>query len=308
MIVVNGVMLLHSILTQLEPVVELALVMVGGVGMFLGISTSSTKECAAEEDKEGEEDEQGKKPEITSLSGFATTEEAVALVWQCLQTHHRTEGSIPPDFYQGLKKIAGASSGSTNLKSSQEDTKVSLIELDQAAFDSMLAPLKLDGMTVAVAEMFVNQASSATGELVTVAYLNQMLNDGRLSRLDRASRSLSIDTETSKVLGHPSHLKPKLSRDLSRSLSTDTETSEVLNRPSHLKSKSSRALSRSASINTETSKVLDRPSQLKFKPSRASSRSVSIDTEVTSKPGHALSSPPSNSKKTKKKGPEIELV
>mmetsp|Transcript_59817 Transcript_59817/g.120053 ORF Transcript_59817/g.120053 Transcript_59817/m.120053 type:complete len:391 (+) Transcript_59817:508-1680(+) len=185
MIVVNGVMLLHSILTQLEPVVELALVMVGGVGMFLGLSTS--------------------------LSGFATTEEAVALVWQRLQTHHCTEGSIPSDFYEGLKKIAGASSGSTIPKRSQEDTKVGRIVLNQAAFDNMLAPLNL----------------------------NQMLNepkyssDGRLSRFSRTvSRSLSLDSNNSPPmtekdrtdkalleLSDKMHEPPVAARELSQDLS-----------------------------------------------------------------------------------------
>jgi len=173
---------------------------------------------------------------------LTTPEEAAALVWARLKAHVNSENSFPASFYKALMESWIASCKEPAIGEVKEGDGASL---DESLFEDSILPLGLKDMTSSIAKILLLQATAATGKLMTETELLQLIKepkysaDGRISRLERASRALSIYTETSEVLDHP--------------VSTDTETSEVLDFPLHLKSKRSGVLSHSVSIDTEMS-------------------------------------------------------
>jgi len=290
MTVVNGLMLIHSIFTQLEPIIMAAFFSLVSLGVSFGLMRTSAPPPPLAEKVINDKQE-------TSLKELTTPEEAVALVWARLKSHVNTEKSFPASFYKSLKE-------------SEIAYRKESASFDESLFEESILPLGLKDMSAPVAKSLLLQATTSTGKLMTVTELLQLMNepkysaDGRLSRLERGSRSLSMDSVISEVLKRPVHLKSKSSRAASRSASINIEMSEVLNRPEHLKSESSRAALRSASTDIKMTEVLDNPAQLKSKPSRTFSRSVSpnissVLVHLTSKPGHAFVSPPSKSETQK---------
>jgi len=190
---VSAIMLIHAIFTALEPVVKAATFAFGALLVSLGLAKSPTPIPLSQQggqgsaSKEIEDKEQG----VTNLGELPSTEEAVAFLWQKLAAHVKSEGSFPATLFQALINAAAE-----DEKRGPRDEFV----IDESEFDEGLALLGLKGVTAQIAGALLLQAThTSSGKLMTVAELLDVLNepkyssDGKLSRLERASRSLSID-------------------------------------------------------------------------------------------------------------------
>jgi len=304
MTVVNGVILVHSMFTQLEPILRFALISLTGI-CFVGSTPTSSG-------NDGEKE----KAELTSLCGLLSTEEAVALLWQRLSAQTVSAGSVPEPFYRALKDMASRNEKGSNVAASKDGT------FDTVLFDEGLLSLGLRGMNSAVAVVLLQQVST-NGNLMSVVELYDLLNqskystDGRLSRFERASRALSIDEDcsaaavSSKQQGGLSRSSsnakirnPTLGRGLSRSSSTAKNRNPTLGRIS----RDSRDLKSSqAPRNKNSSPLLTRPirlgsSDVKTKETDSSSTSDSLTSDSSSKKEAGMSRQPSK-ENTREHGP-----
>jgi len=193
MAVVSAIMLVHAIFTALEPVVKAATFTFGALLVSLGLTKSPTPLLFQEGTQRGTLDDLDDKEQgVTNLGELPSTEEAVAFVWHKLAAHVNSEGSFPATLYKALTITSAA-----NKKRGPRG-----FVFDNSTFDEGLAPLYVKGMTAQIADVLLLQAThTSSGKLMTVVELLQLLNepkyssDGKISRLERASRSLSIDEE-----------------------------------------------------------------------------------------------------------------
>jgi len=231
MTVVNVLVLVHSLFTQLEPILRAAV-----LALFACCCITASAQATTTDDADKA------KNAVVSLKDLPSTEEGVALLWHRLRAKTISEVKVPEAFYQALKDVHDLTIQAGNNVGMTDDTKY------EALFEECLASLNLKEMTSPVAMVLLQQMSvrkklMSASELADVLKESKYSADGRLSRAERASRSLSIDDESPLFKSSSSRLskdrltKDRLSKDIEmRSLKGRLSGSfDVKRRPSNTK-------------------------------------------------------------------------
>jgi hypothetical protein len=199
MTVVNGVMLLHSIFTQLEPIFRFVLFyLLNTAIMQAKPGTDGEEENSALTSLSGSlktkpgTDREEENSALTSLSGSLSTKDAVSLVWQRLSAQTSAAGSIPEPFYQALKDM--------KERNEKNAAFTKAVIFDAVLFGEGLAPLDLSEMNSAVAAVLLQQVSTngnllSNAELCTLVTQPKYSSEGRVTPLEKCK---SRDTIMSK--------------------------------------------------------------------------------------------------------------
>lgn len=197
--IVSGLTLLHAIATALEPLAVVACCSLCACLCCREKTKEAGDEEAVDEENRPSDDKKTKVTNLEALAWLDSTEDAVALVWQRLKAHAKSEGSFPVKFHNALKVTAFMTikkhrANSFSASSVRERELSQDNNFDPALFHESLASMQLEGMTASIAKILLIQTTGRNGVLMSVEELTKVLNEPKYSsdgRLSRAARLVS---------------------------------------------------------------------------------------------------------------------